>query len=174
MYFFADTTVNIRPDGPGPGRDRAADRADRARVRGHARGWPSSPTPTSEPPTGPGIAEIEEALAHPGEGRAGPDRRRAECTPTPPSFRGCSRTSSPSASWPEGTANVLIFTVLEAANAAYKLVQRLGGAEQIGPILQGMAKPVHVLQPQSEMDDVLNMTAIAVVEAGMLEDAKGR
>ena len=73
-----------------------------------------------------------------------------------------------------GTANVLIFTVLEAANAAYKLVQRLGGAEQIGPILQGMAKPVHVLQPQSEMDDILNMTAIAVIEAGMLEGAKGR
>jgi len=69
----------------------------------------------------------------------------------------------------DGTANVLIFPVLEAANAAYKLVQRIGGAEQIGPIIQGMARPVHTLQPQSEVDDVVNMTAIAVVEAGLLD-----
>jgi malate dehydrogenase (oxaloacetate-decarboxylating)(NADP+) len=62
-------------------------------------------------------------------------------------------------------ANVLIFPDLEAANIAYKLLQRLADAEATGPILEGMAKPVHVLQRGDEVSDVVNMTAIAVVEA---------
>ena len=62
-------------------------------------------------------------------------------------------------------ANVLIFPDLQSANIAYKLVQRLGGAEAVGPILVGMRKPVHVLQYGFEAKDIVNMTAIAVVEA---------
>jgi malate dehydrogenase (oxaloacetate-decarboxylating)(NADP+) len=62
-------------------------------------------------------------------------------------------------------ANVLIFPCLEAGNAAYKLMQRLGGAEAIGPILMGLRKPVHVLQRGAEVDEIVNMAAIAVVEA---------
>jgi malate dehydrogenase (oxaloacetate-decarboxylating)(NADP+) len=61
--------------------------------------------------------------------------------------------------------NILIFPNLEAANAAYKLVWRLGGAEAIGPILLGMAKPVHVLQRGVDVADIVNMAAIAVVDA---------
>jgi malate dehydrogenase (oxaloacetate-decarboxylating)(NADP+) len=61
--------------------------------------------------------------------------------------------------------NVLVFANLEAANAAYKLVWRLAGAEAIGPILLGMAKPVHVLQRGVEVADIVNMAAIAVVDA---------
>ncbi len=64
-----------------------------------------------------------------------------------------------------GEANVLVFPSLEAANVAYKLVQRLGGAVAVGPILMGMAKPVHVLSRGAEVTDVVNMTAIAVVDA---------
>jgi len=62
-------------------------------------------------------------------------------------------------------ANVLIFPELQSANVAYKLVQRLGGAEAIGPILMGMRHPVHVLQRGCEVKDIVNMTAYAVVEA---------
>ena len=62
-------------------------------------------------------------------------------------------------------ANVLIFPDLESANAAYKLVWRLAGAEAIGPILLGMKKPVHVLQKGVDVADIVNMAAIAVVDA---------
>ena len=61
--------------------------------------------------------------------------------------------------------NILIFANLEAANAAYKLVWRLAGAEAIGPILLGMRKPVHVLQRGIDVADIVNMAAIAVVDA---------
>jgi len=66
----------------------------------------------------------------------------------------------------EGSANVLIFPDLQSSNISYKLVHRLSGAEAIGPILVGMEKPVHILQVAStSVQDVTNMTAIAVVDA---------
>ena len=61
--------------------------------------------------------------------------------------------------------NILIFPDLQSANAAYKLVWRLAGAEAIGPVLMGMNKPVHVLQRGVEVTDIVNMAAIAVVDA---------
>jgi malate dehydrogenase (oxaloacetate-decarboxylating)(NADP+) len=65
----------------------------------------------------------------------------------------------------KGPANVLIFPNLESGNIAYKLMARIGGADVIGPILMGMGKPVHVLQKGDEVNDIINMAAIAVVEA---------
>jgi hypothetical protein len=64
-----------------------------------------------------------------------------------------------------GGANVLIFPNLEASNIACKLLGSIGGAETVGPILMGMAKPVHLLQRGVEVEDVVNMTTIAVVDA---------
>jgi malate dehydrogenase (oxaloacetate-decarboxylating)(NADP+) len=64
-----------------------------------------------------------------------------------------------------GDANVLVFSSLDAANAAYKLLWRLAGAEVIGPILQGLSKPVHVLQRGVDVNDIVNMAAIAVLDA---------
>ncbi|HUO83482.1 MAG TPA: NADP-dependent malic enzyme, partial [Thermoanaerobaculia bacterium] len=65
----------------------------------------------------------------------------------------------------QGDANVLIFPDLTSANIAYKLLWRLGAMEAIGPILQGMARPVHVLQRGVEVSDIVNMAAIAVLDA---------
>jgi malate dehydrogenase (oxaloacetate-decarboxylating)(NADP+) len=63
------------------------------------------------------------------------------------------------------TANILIFPDLNSGNICYKLLHHLGGAEAIGPILMGMKKPVHVLQRGDDVSDIVNMAAIAVVDA---------
>jgi malate dehydrogenase (oxaloacetate-decarboxylating)(NADP+) len=62
-------------------------------------------------------------------------------------------------------ANVLIFPDLNSGNICYKLLHRLGGADAIGPILMGMNKPIHVLQRGDDVNDIVNMAAIAVVDA---------
>ena len=62
-------------------------------------------------------------------------------------------------------ANVLVFPDLEAANVSYKLLQRLGNAQAIGPILLGMGKPVHVLQTGDEVQDIVFIAAIAALDA---------
>ncbi len=67
-------------------------------------------------------------------------------------------------------ANTLIFPNLAAANIAYKLLMEIGGAETIGPILLGMRKPVHILQLGSSIREIVNMAAIAVVDAQLKEE----
>jgi len=62
-------------------------------------------------------------------------------------------------------ANVLVFPNLNSANVAYKLLARLGGAETVGPILLGMGAPIHVLQVGDDVEDIVAMTAVAVMDA---------
>lgn len=64
-----------------------------------------------------------------------------------------------------GAANTLIFPNLDSGNAAYKILQEIGGAEAVGPILIGMKKPVHILQLGSSVREIVNMITIAVVDA---------
>lgn len=69
-------------------------------------------------------------------------------------------------------ANTLIFPSLEAGNIAYKLLQEMGAAEAIGPVLLGMKKPVHILQLGSSVREIVNMVTIAVVDAQSRKSAR--
>jgi len=65
----------------------------------------------------------------------------------------------------KGNANVFVFPDLQSGNISYKLLNKLGDAESVGPILMGMKKPVHVLQRGDDVADIINMAAVAVVDA---------
>jgi malate dehydrogenase (oxaloacetate-decarboxylating)(NADP+) len=65
----------------------------------------------------------------------------------------------------KGGANCLVFPNLEAGNIAYKLLARIGGCDAIGPLLAGMAKPIHVLQRGAEVNEIVALAAVAAVDA---------
>jgi malate dehydrogenase (oxaloacetate-decarboxylating)(NADP+) len=68
-----------------------------------------------------------------------------------------------------GPANVLIFPNLAAGNVSYKLLERLGGAKAVGPLLMGISRPFNVLQRETYMENVVNVIAITVAQAQDLE-----
>ena len=61
--------------------------------------------------------------------------------------------------------NVLVFPNLDSANITYKVMKELDGAQSIGPILMGVEKPAHILQLKASVEEIVNMSAIAVVDA---------
>ncbi|MCF8380123.1 MAG: NADP-dependent malic enzyme [Bacteroidales bacterium] len=70
----------------------------------------------------------------------------------------------------EMDVNTIIFPNLSSGNIAYKMMQEIGGAEVIGPILMGLGKPIHVLQIESSVREIVNMAAIAVIDAQCYQD----
>ena len=68
--------------------------------------------------------------------------------------------------------NVLIFPNLESANITYKLLKQVQGAESIGPMILGLSKAVHILQLGSSVDEMVNMAALACVDAQQREKNK--
>ncbi len=71
-------------------------------------------------------------------------------------------------------ANVLVFPSLESANIAYKLLARLGNAKAIGPILLGTGAPIHVLQTGDEVNNIVQIAAVAVMDAMNREELVGK
>ena len=70
----------------------------------------------------------------------------------------------------EKDVNTIIFPNLSSGNIAYKMMQEIGGAEVIGPILLGIGKPIHILQMESSVREIVNMAAIAVIDAQNLRN----
>jgi malate dehydrogenase (oxaloacetate-decarboxylating)(NADP+) len=73
----------------------------------------------------------------------------------------------------KGAANLLIMPTLDAANIALNLLREMGQGQRVGPILLGMAKPAHVLDPSTTVRGIVNMTAICVVDAQVAAQAAG-
>jgi malate dehydrogenase (oxaloacetate-decarboxylating)(NADP+) len=162
IFFIADTTVNYDPDGP----TLAAIAAQTARL---VRKLGITPRVALLSFSNFGSARTEDTLKVAEAARllhaAEPDlevdgEMMAETALNPETLK---------ARYPFSKllerANVLICPNLSAGNIAYQLLKRLGGVEAIGPILVGMAKPVHILQRDTDVQDVVNMAVIAAVDA---------
>ncbi len=160
ILFFADATINIEP-GPEELADIAIMTADTARwfnIEPHVAMLSFSNFGSNQHPLAVKVKKAVEIVRNSrpdieidGEMQLDPavvEEIRKELFPF---------------SFLKHNANVLIFPGLEAGNIAYKILWRLGGAEAIGPILMGMAKPANVLQRGASVNEIVNLTALTVL-----------
>jgi malate dehydrogenase (oxaloacetate-decarboxylating)(NADP+) len=162
LYFFADTTVNINPTSE----ELAEIAIGAANV---ARGFNIEPRVamlsfsnfgSAILPESVKVAEATQILKEKAPDLTVDGEMQAD-TALMPEFV---KRHFPFSSLKE-EANVLIFPDLNSGNIAYKLTQRLGGATAVGPILIGLSKPVHVLHRTLDVNEIVDMAAIAVVDA---------
>ncbi len=167
VYFFADATVNIDPDAEQLAEIAVccADTARRFDVEPRVAMLSFSNFGSSRHKFAAKVARATEIARAMRPDLVIDGEMQADTAVVPEIIKG----TYPFCSLKEG-ANVLIFPDLQSGNIAYKLLMHLGGAEAIGPILMGMKKPVHVLQRGCDVSDIVNMTAIAVVDAQMREN----
>src|SRR5215212_5987677 len=162
MVVLADTTVNISPDSETLAEiaEQTAETAKRFHLEPRVAMISFSNFGSTKHPQAKRVAEAVAILKKRRPDLVVEGEMQADLAVTP-------EIVSQDYTWSaiQGDANVLVFPSLDAANAAYKLLWRLGGAEVIGPILQGLAKPVHVLQRGVDVNDIVNMASIAVLDA---------
>jgi malate dehydrogenase (oxaloacetate-decarboxylating)(NADP+) len=162
LYFLADATVNIEPSAEDLAEIAilAADTARRFDVEPRVALLSFSNFGSARHPLSDKVRRAVEMLHRNAPGLMADGEMQADTAVTPEIIEGTYPFSTL-----KGGANVLIFPNLEAGNVAYKLLARLGRCETIGPILSGLSKPVHVLQRGAEVAEIVNMAAVAVVEA---------
>ena len=170
LYFFADTTVNIDPDAEmlAETAELTADFVRRLGIEPYVAmlsfsNFGSAPHPESN--------KVKEAVRLIKERR--PDITvEGEMQADAAVVKGILGGTYPFSDL-KRPANVLIFPNLAAANASYKLLNRLGGAEAIGPVLLGLSKPVHLTQRGATVADITNLAAISVVDAAQRKQKSG-
>ncbi len=162
VYFFADATVNIEPTAEDLAEIAvcAAETARRFNVEPKVALLSFSNFGSSRHPLAEKVRRAVQ-LVKEREPTLVVDGEMGADTAVVPEIL---RDTYPFSSLQDG-ANVLIFPNLESGNIAYNLLARLGSAETIGPILMGLAKPVHVLQRGAAVNDIINVAAITVVDA---------
>ncbi len=162
VYFFADTTVNIDPTAEELAEIAilAAEEAREFDVEPRVAMLSFSNFGSTKHPLSEKVRRATELVRQREPGLMVDGEMQADTAVVP----GIIEHDYPFAAL-RGGANVLIFPDLEAGNIAYKLMMRIGGAEALGPILMGMARPVYVLQRGAEVEEIVNMAAIAVMHA---------
>jgi malate dehydrogenase (oxaloacetate-decarboxylating)(NADP+) len=165
MYFFADTTVNIEPNTEDLAEIAllAAREARRFNVEPRIAMISFSNFGSTRHPLCEKVRRAADLVKKTAPGLIVDGEMQADTAVVPEILDEHYKFSSLAEN---NGANILIFPDLESANVAYKLVNRLARAETIGPILMGLQKPVHLLQPGDfdEMD-VVHMTTMAVVDS---------
>ncbi len=171
LYFFADATVNIEPSAEELAEIavEAAETARRFNVEPRIAMISFSNFGSSRHPLSEKVRLATEIAKRMAPGLCIDGEMQADTAVDPEII---------DATYPfsalKGGANVLVFPNLEAGNVAYKLLQKLGGAEAIGPILMGLSKPVHVLHREAQVNEIVNVAAIAVVDAQAMEARASR
>ena len=168
IYFLADATVNIEPDAEDLAEIAvgAAEMARRFDVEPRVALLSFSNFGSSRHPLAEKVRKAVELVRRRAPGLMVDGEMQADTALSPEIVDETFPFSTL-----KGGANVLIFPNLEAGNIAYKLLARIGGVDLIGPILMGLSRPVHVLQRGAEVKDIVNVAAIAVVDA---QDASTR
>jgi malate dehydrogenase (oxaloacetate-decarboxylating)(NADP+) len=162
VYFFADATVNIEPSAEDLAEIAisAAETAERFNVKPRVALLSFSNFGSARHPLADKVRKAVQLIKKRAPDLMVDGEMQADTAVTPEIIEHDYPFSSL-----KGGANVLIFPNLEAGNVAYKLLSRLGSAEAVGPILTGLSKPVHVLQRGAEVNEIVNVAAIAVVDA---------
>jgi malate dehydrogenase (oxaloacetate-decarboxylating)(NADP+) len=169
LYFLADCTVNIEPTAEDLAEIAmcAADTARRFDVEPRVAFLSYSNFGSSRHATSDKVRRAVALLRERAPELAADGEMQADTAVLPERLEGTYPFNTL-----KGGANVLVFPNLDSGSIAYKLLATLGGAQVVGPILMGPAKPVHVLQRDASVGDVVNLAALAAVEAQELTRVK--